>query len=60
MKTPKIVNNDYDETLKYYKNYVFVTNISSFASIERDYNGSYPQDEDPADYYRPIMGVRIA
>ena len=30
------------------------------AITEFDYVGTYPQDDDPADYYRPIKGVRIA
>jgi len=35
-------------------------NSQSRAITEFDYEGTYPQDDDPADYYRPIKGVRIA
>lgn len=42
-------------------NFPLVMHNSQIRAItEFDYEGTYPQDDDPADYYRPIKGVRIA
>lgn len=64
MNHNSVVQKKYNGSLFYVDSPYFMQgiyyNVPSRIQTDYEYNGAYAETDDPADYYRPIKGVRIA